>query len=84
MERRIFAGYRLPWSDRRAYEFDHHVPRCLGGLDTAANLWPQPLEEAIRKDALEHRLCRAACTTHTMTAPAVQAIFLGNWRAYLR
>ena len=26
----------------------------------------QPVDDAIGKDALEHRLCRAACTMHTM------------------
>jgi hypothetical protein len=57
--------YGYPLADIHNYEEDHLVPLCLAGApQDPANLWPQPLVgpwSAIRKDALEAKLCRLAC-----------------------
>ena len=84
MEQRVSGAYHPPWSHHQSYEFDDRVPRCLGGLDAAANLWLQPLKEEIEKDALGHRLGRAACTMHTIDSAGRTRNVLGNQRAYLR
>ena len=42
-------------------EIDHLVPRQLGGADTEANLWPQPLRQARLKDRAENRAHREVC-----------------------
>jgi hypothetical protein len=57
--------YGYPLADIHDYEEDHLVPLCLAGApQDPANLWPQPLSgewSAVRKDALESKLCRLAC-----------------------
>ncbi len=62
MKRQVLTAYGLRWADRRTVEFDHLIPRALGGADVVANLWPQPIAEARRKDVDENRLHRAVCT----------------------
>jgi hypothetical protein len=42
------------WSD---YEFDHLIPLCAGGSNNLKNVWPQPLEQAKKKDVLENEVC---------------------------
>jgi hypothetical protein len=57
--------YGYPLTDIHDYEEDHLVPLCLAGAPRdPANLWPQPLFgewSAVRKDALEAKLCRLTC-----------------------
>lgn len=75
--------------DRHAgdWEIDHRIPLCLGGADTAANLWPQPGAGPLgyhEKDALEWRACRAVCAGKLELSDAV-GWFRGDWRqAYQR
>ena len=49
------------WSQRHTVEFDHLIPRSLGGADAVANLWPQPWADAHAKDVVEARLARGIC-----------------------
>ena len=71
----------MPWSERGNYEIDHLVPRCLGGADTVRNLWPEPLEEAVRKDGKEREICHAVCDLGTMSILDGQRFFIeGRWR----
>jgi hypothetical protein len=71
----------VPWAERHNYEIDHLVPRCLGGADTIANLWPEPLAEAVRKDEKEREICRAVCNLGTMSIEAGQQFFIEKrWR----
>jgi hypothetical protein len=62
---------RLPGS-AADYEEDHFIPLELGGHPTdPRNLWPQPIEQAKRKDRLELSLNRAVCAGR-MTLGAAQ------------
>lgn len=77
----VFGLYGVPWSRRREFELDHLVPRCIGGADTARNLWPQPLGDAKVKDVDERRICRAVCYERSMKAQEGQRFFSeGKWR----
>jgi len=70
MKREVAKRDGVRWADRARYEFDHLVPRELGGADTVDNLWPQPLAEATVKDRLENRLHRLVCTGQISLADA--------------
>jgi hypothetical protein len=61
MKQQVAAAYGLPWSQRHTVEFDHLIPRSLGGADAVANLWPQPWADAHAKDVVEARLARGIC-----------------------
>lgn len=71
MKKHVAAAYGVRWEDRAQYEFDHLVPRSLGGADNILNLWPQPLGEAKRiKDPLEVRLGNMVCRGELTLAAA--------------
>jgi len=61
MKRRVAKAYGIPWTDHRAYVFDHFIPRELAGEDVDANIWPQPIGESRAKDIVENRLHRQVC-----------------------
>lgn len=67
MKRQVAAAYGLPRASIVARghgpccEFDHLIPRELGGADDVRNLWPQRWTEAHVKDQEENRLHRAVC-----------------------
>jgi len=62
MKRDVAAAYGLEWEGiGKKVEFDHLVPRELGGADDARNLWPQPWPQARKKDRLENLLHRKVC-----------------------
>lgn len=74
--RYVFELYGIPYSEHSRYELDHLIPRCLGGADTVANLWPQPLLEAIIKDHLwEDTICKAVCHDGSMSIEDGQKFF---------
>jgi hypothetical protein len=73
--------YGVPLADADRYEDDDRVPICLGGDNASPlNHWPEPWDQAERKDELERRIYRAVCTGE-ITLPTVPAIFLGDWRS---
>ena len=72
MKRQVAQAYGIPWDQHGQYEFDHLIPRELGGADDVRDIWPQPWAEARVKDREENRLHRAVCAG-TMTLPAAQA-----------
>ncbi|MHB8732792.1 MAG: hypothetical protein ACYDAB_13490 [bacterium] len=62
---------RLPGS-AADYQEDHFIPLELGGHPTdPRNLWPQPIDQAHRKDRWEFGLNRAVCAGR-MTLAAAQ------------
>ena len=64
----------IPKADWPQYEFDHLIPLCAGGSDDIGNLWPQPIDDAHKKDVLEDQIC-IAMKAGTMTqAEAVQKV----------
>lgn len=79
MKRRVLQAYG-DWPPQQKYEIDHLVPLELGGASKPWNLWPQPWDEARRKDLLENRLHRLVCAGRVSLDLAQQAI-AGNWVA---
>lgn len=78
MKRQVAVLYGVKWEDRHLYEFDHLVPRELGGADNVLNLWPEVWVEAHRKDRLENRLKRLVCSGQ-MSLKVAQESIRTNW-----
>jgi hypothetical protein len=55
-QRMVAERYHVEPKDYKYYEFDHLIPLALGGSNNGANIWPQRLDEAKQKDALEFDL----------------------------
>lgn len=80
-ERRATATYAgLP--ARRGYQRDHRVPICLGGADTPANVTYEPLAEALQKDSIERRVCRAVCNGEMSLRRSQQMFADDAWRSF--
>jgi len=61
------------------YEEDHLIPLELGGHPTdPANLWPEPWDDAKKKDKLENKLHKKVCKGE-MTLLEAQDFF-SNWK----
>lgn len=83
-KKQVAEWYGLAWADRSQVEFDHRIPRALGGDDLAANLWPEPLWEAKHlKDPLEVKLWKMVCNGSVGLVEA-QTAFLKDWRVAYR
>jgi hypothetical protein len=83
MKKRVATAYGVRWANRRAYEFDHEIPRELGGADDERNLWPQPLAEARLKDRLENKLHAAVCSG-ALSLETAQREIRDDWVAAYR
>lgn len=75
---RVIHAYGLTAAEVRGrIELDHILPLSAGGADSEANLWPEPLAQALRKDAIEivaHQMvCEGKLPLHS-----VQEYFLGE------
>jgi len=73
-------------TERSLYEYDHLVPRCLGGSDTVANIFPLRRTgkwNAYDKNRLEVRACRMVCNG-TLDMRTTQQSFAENWVALYR
>jgi hypothetical protein len=68
----VLAEYGL--SSGEGYELDHLIPLELGGSNRSDNLWPEPLAEAHKKDAVENALHRALCSGQISLATAQEEI----------
>lgn len=80
MKRQVAAAYGVPWQEHAQYEFDHLIPRALGGADEVSNLWPQPRAEAVHiKDPLEVKLWKMVCHDQ-VTLKVAQDAFAHDWR----
>jgi hypothetical protein len=64
------------------YQEDHFIPLGLGGHPTSpANLWPEPWDQANRKDRAEYGLNRAVCAGRVTLGDAQRMIRdPRNWR----
>jgi hypothetical protein len=76
---RVYLAYGIPRGQRKGrYEIDHLVPLELGGSNRPANLWPQPLADAKKKDRVEDRLHELVCDGE-MTLDAAQRAIERDW-----
>jgi len=85
VKRAVFGAYGLG-VDESNYEIDHLIPPCLGGANSAKNLWPHSRKGSFwsveKKAALEKRLYRLVCAGRLPLVVARQEIAL-NWaKAY--
>lgn len=69
----------IPHADWPKYEFDHLYPLCAGGSDDVRNVWPQPIDEAHLKDAIENKVCLELQAGTTDQAGALKEI--NDWIA---
>lgn len=75
---KVAATYgNIPRASWGNYEFDHLLPVCAGGSNSADNLWPQHIVEAHKKDVLEVDICLAMKAGTLKQADAVKKIY--NW-----
>jgi hypothetical protein len=76
---RVYLAYGIPRGQRKGrYEIDHLVPLELGGSNRPANLWPQPLADAKRKDRVEEQLHDLVCAGR-MSLDAAQRAVERDW-----
>ena len=80
MKKHVAASYGVPWTHVKKYEFDHLIPRELGGADDILNLWPQPWAGARKKDVLENELHRHVCAG-SLTLSEAQQMIQKDWVA---
>jgi hypothetical protein len=58
------------------------VPLALrGALDDLRNVWPEPKDQAKRKDEVEDVLAAAVCYRHTLSLQAAQGAIACDWIA---
>jgi hypothetical protein len=74
-QREVADRYHVPKSQYKYYEFDHLIPLALGGSNSAANIWPQRLDEARQKDSLEFDLYWKMRRGTIRQRDAIRAIF---------
>lgn len=85
-KKRICAAYgQTKACPGRGYEIDHLISIELGGANSDANLWPQPVDAAglvgyHAKDKVENALHRAVCAG-TINLPDAQACIARDWYA---
>ena len=66
-----------------AYEVDHLVPLEIGGAPTdIRNIWPEPIDSALKKDKVENELHELVCSARMPIAEA-QAAIARNWKTAL-
>lgn len=57
---------------------DHLISLELGGSDTIENLWPQPKDQAKRKDKLENKLHKLVCNNE-LDLKVAQDMIATDW-----
>lgn len=75
----VMRRYGQPVSKLHSVEIDHFVSLEIGGLNDVTNLWPQPMEEARKKDVVETWLKRQVCSGKMTLKDAQTAIY--RWPA---
>ncbi len=67
-------GYTLPSQDRKDYKIDHYIPLCMGGANSAKNLWPQHVTIYSQTDTLEKAICDKMASGRMKQADAVKMV----------
>jgi hypothetical protein len=85
VKRTVYGTYGLSL-DEKNYELDHLIPLCLGGSNSAKNLWPHSRKGSFwtveKKLTLEKRLYRLVCARRLPLLAARQEL-ASNWaKAY--
>lgn len=73
-KKRVCAAYHKRDCPGPGFELDHLVSLEIGGADVELNLWPQPIDEARKKDVVENRLKREVCSGKTKLQDAQKRI----------
>ena len=77
----MLAAYHVECVDcGRTYETDHLIRLSLGGSNDAANLWPQPEDDAKVEDRVEHWLHARVCRGDLSLTEAQEPI-AADWLA---
>jgi hypothetical protein len=77
----VFRAYGIPHEQWHDYTIDL-VPLALGGApEDLRNVWPEPKDEAKRKDEVEDALVAAVCYRHTLSLQAARAAIARDWTA---
>jgi hypothetical protein len=79
----IYARYGQHRIPGRCCESDHLIPLWLGGATVLENLWPQPWDQARKKDRVEYWLHEQVCAQgKDALAPAQHRISHNWWALY--
>jgi len=81
MKEHVCAKYGVKDCPGPRFEVDHLISRELGGADDVRNLWPQPLDEARKKDWLENAAHKAVCSG-AITLGHAQAAIRNDWTVF--
>ncbi|SRR6266568_1856849 len=74
----VFQSYGILVHKPGQYEIDHLIPLELGGTNSMANLWPQPVSSFRVKDKVENEQHDVVCTGRKSLAQAQKDIAT-NW-----
>ncbi len=55
---KYISGFAITSQNRSQYKIDHYIPLCMGGANTASNLWPQHMTVYSYTDIIEEDLCK--------------------------
>ena len=77
---KVLQDYNVSDAASVGMEMDHLIPLALGGANTAANLWPQPVPDYETKDRLEIELQRRVCSAYRTLVPAEAEAVLAQER----
>jgi hypothetical protein len=80
---RVMRAYGYDAADSARFEIDHLVALGLDGTNEPANLWPEPIAAAHRKDVLERALRRDVCSGRRSLRDA-QVTVAQDWQAAYR
>lgn len=81
MKLKVCRAYGLP--DCSGHVVDHLIPLAIGGASTPKNLWPEAIDPAKKKDALEVKYRKLLCNHGGKGLKEVQRMFLEEFKTTL-
>ena len=67
-------GFKIGTMQRVDFKIDHYIPLCMGGANSALNLWPQHKSIYVQTDKIEELLCKKMQSGKMLQTEAVQKI----------